>query len=85
MTTPRVSRRSQIAAVSSVAGSSDSVADEFEPQIEAGAVDGADDRVLVDQRKKAALEVCADDARVLLQAFLFDHVEDGHADRGRDR
>ena len=61
MTTPSSSMRSQIAAVSSVAGAKVSrVADHLDAQVEPDAVHGADDRVPVAQREQPRLQVRAD-------------------------
>ncbi len=85
MITPSSSRRSQIAAVSAVAGSRVSRSrtnstPRYSPEPCTVPMRSCSRAELFE----APLEVAADDPRVLLQAFLFDHVEHGHADRRRD-
>ena len=86
MITPSSSIRSQIADVSSGAGSRVcAVADHFDAEVEPDAVHGADYRVLVLQRLQSRLQVCADARGVVLQPFVAQDVEHRHPDRARQR
>ena len=69
--TPSSRSRSQIAAVSAVAGSSVvAVPHQLDADVEAEAVHGADQLVAVGQVEQPLPQVGADDARVLLETLV---------------